>query len=133
MYMFARGIDCPSISAIFQNRVRTVPTVWYFLFSILKKQKLFTLLQPLGSPPGFVGVRVARLFSFVCCVVLCFALFFALLVLLLFVCFSSSCVLCSQYCHCLWFLHFLFSLHFSNFYLCISDIRIFDVIFHSKI
>ena len=40
---------------------------------VLKRQELFTCHEHLGSPPVFGGVRVAHLFSFLCCVVLfCF-------------------------------------------------------------
>jgi len=51
-----------------------------------------------GFTPGIWWVRVAHLFSFLCCFVFCL---------------SSSCVLCAQCCQCFWIVHYGLQLRFS--------------------
>ena len=65
-----------------------------------KKQELFTILEHMISPPVLGGVRVAHLFSFLCCV-------------LLLSCLSSFFVLCAQCCKRLWIVHSWMCLRFS--------------------
>ena len=57
----------------------------------------------------FCGIRT-HLFSFLCCVVLCFALF------------VFSCVLSTQCCQCLWIVHFLLHLRFSLMFISFQQI-----------
>jgi hypothetical protein len=66
-----------------------------------KRLELLTLREHLGSPPVFLWVRVARLFSFLCCVFLFWL--------------SPSCVVCTRCCQFLWIFHSWFPLRFSLF------------------
>ena len=59
---------------------------------LLRGEELLTLNTHLGSPLVLCGVRVSYFISFPCCI-------------LCFVFFSSSCVLCTQCCPCLWIVH----------------------------
>ena len=66
--------------------------IWVTRWMSYKKQELFTLSEHLGSPSVFGGVHIAHLFSFLCCFLL-----------------SSSCLLCTQSCLCLWIAPSVFS------------------------
>jgi len=64
-----------------------------------KMQELLTIREYLGSSPVFGGIRVAHLFSYLCCVFV--------------ICLSLSCVSCTQCCQCLWIIYSWFPLRFS--------------------
>jgi hypothetical protein len=74
---------------------------------VLWDEKLLAALGRLYSPPVLSGVRVAHLFSFLCCV-FCF-------------CLSSSCVLSTQCCQFLWILHIWLHFRFSLTFICNID------------
>ena len=66
---------------------------WIILKAVsCERPELITLREHLGSPPlpVFGGARVVHPFKFS----------------MLFFCLSFSCVLCAQYCQCLWIVHY---------------------------
>jgi len=65
--------------------------LWLTRMVSYKKQELFTLHEDLCSPLVYGVVRVAHLFSFLCCVFV--------------FCLSPSCVLCAQCCQCFLIVH----------------------------
>ena len=67
--------------------VQHVMVPWVTLWVSYKTQQLLIIRKHMDSPPNFGGVRVAHHISFLCCV---------------FICLSSSSVLCAQCCQCLW-------------------------------
>jgi hypothetical protein len=73
-----------------------------------KKQELLTFREHQGSPPVFGGIHVAHLFNFLSGVFL--------------FCLSSSCVLCTQCCQCLWIVHSCLPLRFSLTFIYSSDL-----------
>ena len=111
--------------------------------------ELFTLREHLASSSMFGAVCVTHCFSVMCCVKFCFLYLFAFVLCLVcpilpmsldcsfliapsvfsnvyLFCLSSSCVLCAQYCQCLWNVHswlpLQFSLKFIEFILICENI-----------
>ena len=87
--------------------VQHVLLIWVTWRVSCGRQELLAPLGRLGSPPVFSGVRVAHLFSFLCCV-FCF-------------CLSSSCVLSTQCCQFLWIFHIWLHFRFSLTFICNID------------
>jgi len=75
-----------------------VQTTEQHLFTEMVKRTQVSSHPAVNIHPVFGGVNVAHRYSVLCCVFV--------------LCLSTSCVVCAQWCHCLWVVHSWLPLRF---------------------
>ena len=120
---------CFFVFACVYSGVKHVLNTWITWRVSYKRQKKLTIRKHLDSSLIFCGVCVAHRFRFLCCVVHCFCVLLVFVLCLVYSTLpvsldcvrpvscvlniaivsglSSSCVLCTQHCQCLWIFPFL--------------------------